>query len=144
MEYRNQDKERMIEKEREKLNKNFNNNLNTDRNENKILDLRKTLSNYEVIKSSEKNDNLLINKNNYLLSQSSQRELSENKINNKNNINVIKQNKTNSQKNINGQISKIDNKIIDPSHIYLTPTQKIYKTLNENIIFFNKYYSKKK
>ena len=36
----------------------------------------------------------------------------------------------------------LDKKCVDPLHIYLTPTQKFQNTINENMLFFNKYKKK--
>jgi len=121
------------------------NNHNTERLE-QISDLKKSPNDYKSVKQTEKNDNLLINKNNYLLSQSSgQREGSENQGNNNNKKQKRRSSKMNFDSQNQNHNTKISNyKVVDPSQIYLTPTQKIYKTLNDNILFFNKYYSKKK
>lgn len=107
--------------------------------------LKRTFNNIEIIKNSEKNDNLLINKNGYTLSNYSGQGESNNNYGNIRDNNRKQSIKHSQMNNENQNQNQTNNKkIVDPSQIYLTPTQKIYKTLNENMIFFNKYYSKKK
>ena len=115
---------------------------NTERNQ-LIPLIKKTYNNIEVIKHTDRQDNFVVNKNGYTLSHSSAQGQGEG-IGNMVNINK-KPTKKKSTISTDIQKSKIsNNKIVDPSQIYLTPTQKIYKTLNDNMLFFNRYHSKKK
>lgn len=123
-------KEKLIldfkDKEKEKDNKEKNiNNI-------QIPLLKKTLNNFEVNIQQEKNENMnniiSLNKNGYTLSHSSGQG----------------DNISNLGNNIQQNIKMSNKKGVDPTLIYMTPTQKIYKTLNDNILFYNKYNTKKK
>ena len=88
-------------------------------------------------KLSEKTDLINLNKTGYIISSSGQEEGNASKTRYKQNSN------SNGNVNLEGQnvnTKILNNKIKDQSQKYFSPTQKIYKNINDNnLLFQNKY-----